>query len=209
MRRSASTKGPLSLGSADACRYNRSIRFGASAVMSAFRSRGRWPLSGGLPSAQLTGKGGKRKSGTLHRQDVKSRSTLVPVANMMGLIALGDYMRPSAFALLLAFIATPSMAIAESSPFLKTISSLPPQWKQAKDWECLQRSGHFVQSTSALPAGRSEDFRRTGEYYLETRINIKDGYIFSQTHGGTDSLLMEDKITEVSYAKDYNYIYNT
>ncbi|WP_342239577.1 hypothetical protein [Inquilinus sp. OTU3971] len=126
---------------------------------------------------------------------------------MMSLIALGGYMRPSALALLLAFVAMPSMAIAESSPFLKTISSLPPQWKQAKDWECLQRSGHFVQNTSALPVGRSEDFRRTGEYYLEARINIKDGYIFSQTHGGTDSLLMEENITEVSYARDYNYVY--
>jgi len=29
MRRSASTKGPLSLGSADACRSNRSNRFGS------------------------------------------------------------------------------------------------------------------------------------------------------------------------------------
>jgi len=116
-------------------------------------------------------------------------------------------MRSRMLALLPALIVMPSLAIAESTPFFETISNLPPLWRQAKDWECLQRSGHFVQNTSALPVGRSEDFRRTDEYYLETRINIKDGYIFSQTHGGTDSLIIEDKITEISYAKDYNYVY--
>jgi len=35
---------------------------GSHAAMSAFRSRGRWPLSGCLPSAELNAKGGKRKS---------------------------------------------------------------------------------------------------------------------------------------------------
>ena len=43
-----------------ALRAHSYVGLGSNRVRSAFRSRGRWPLSGSLPSVWLTGKGGKR-----------------------------------------------------------------------------------------------------------------------------------------------------